>query len=309
MAVSIALCTLQSRSRASTFSVLNTDFLGRGGHKGLVANAGDMDDIFWNASGLAFAASSGAAATYMDYLVDVGGGVACYMAGGGTVGYGIHVSYLSSGTYARTAWDDPAGEGGDTFTHGEFAMGMSAGMRVRPYLAFGSGIKFGRYELDGVTGSGIFADLSATARIYALQAAENIAPGVYVTLVTRNLPLVVSEDTHDGVPRNAELGFALKLPGQRASTGLSFYFGRDGRREARFGFSALLSSEFEARLGYRRRIGRLSDSANDLPWERGIMAGFGIGFGRFWVDYTLEDASPLDNIHRFGLRALLGPRS
>jgi hypothetical protein len=60
------------------------------------------------------------------------------------------------------------------------------------------------------------------------------------------------------------------------------------------------------RLGYRRRTGAISDSANDLPWERGLSAGFGVGFGRIWVDYTYEDASPLDNIHRFGIRTIVG---
>jgi hypothetical protein len=83
--------------------------------------------------------------------------------------------------------------------------------------------------------------------------------------------------------------------------------GRSGRREARFGLAAMLSREFEARLGWRRRVGEGSDAAFGFPWQRGLNAGFGVYLGKFWVDYTYEDASPLDAVHRFALRADIKP--
>jgi hypothetical protein len=303
----LATVGISSFGSASPFSALNIDFLGRGGGTyGLVANAGEIDNVFWNASGLGFSNSSVAVAGYMDYLVTVGGGTGAYMGLGKGFGYGIHASYLSSDTYAKTALDDQVGQTGETFKYGEFVLGVSGGTRLRPYLSVGTGLKLARYDLDDVAGMGVAADLSGTLRVYPLDDRHTPGSAVYVSLVTRNLGLVRWEDEESDVPRNSELGLVFGLPGNRLAAGASYYLGTDGRREIRFGMAALPTSEFEARLGYRRRVGEFSDAANNLPWERGITGGFGIGFGRVWIDYTFEDASPLDNIHRFAVRAGLG---
>ncbi|MFH1312915.1 MAG: hypothetical protein ABIJ00_06770 [Candidatus Eisenbacteria bacterium] len=303
--ITLCLATLcvSSHVSASPFSTLNIDLLGRGGGThGLVAAAGEIDNILWNSSGLGFAGSPAFAAGYMDYLVSLGGGTAAYMGVGERFGYGIQGSYLSSDTYAKTGLDDQVGQSGDTFKYGDLVLGVSGGVRLLPYLSVGTGLKLARYELDDVTGSGVAADLSSTVRIYPLDGTKERRPAVYASLVTRNLVLVRWQNEDGEIPSNCEAGLALRLPGNDLSAGTSVYMGDSGRREIRFGLAARPSSEFEVRLGYRRRVGKFSDSANGLPWERGIMAGFGIGFGRFWIDYTFEDASPLDNIHRFALR-------
>ncbi len=291
---------------ASPFSALNIDLLGRGGGThGRVAAAGEIDNVLWNSSGLGFANSSVVAAGYMDYLVSLGGGTAAYMGVGERFGYGIQASYLSSDTYAKTGLDDQVGQRGVTFKYGDLVLGVSGGMKLLPYLSVGTGLKFARYELDDVTGSGLAADLSGTVRVYPLDDTNEPGSAVYVSLVTRNLTLFRWQDEESAIPRNSEAGLVLRLPGNDLSTGTSVYMGEDGRREIRFGLAARPSKEFEVRLGYRKRVGRFADASNDLPWERGIMAGFGIGLGRFWIDYTFEDASPLDNIHRFALRTSL----
>jgi hypothetical protein len=303
-AVALGVSSLCS---ASPFSALNIDFLGRGGGTyGMIANAGEVDNVVWNGSGLGFSDSSVAMVGYMDYLVTVGGGTAAYMGVGRGFGYGIHVSYLSSDTYSKTAMNDQIGQLGDTFKYGEFVLGMSGGVRLRPYASVGAGLKFVRYDLDYDEGSGLAADLGATARVYSLGGAGRPRGAVYVSFVTRNLALGTWQDEKSDIPRNSEGGIAIRFPGGRFSAGTSYYNGVDGRHEIRFGMSAMPTAEFEVRVGYRRRVGRFSDAANDFPWERGITGGFGIGFGALWIDYTYEDTSPLDGIHRFAVRAGLG---
>jgi hypothetical protein len=98
----------------------------------------------------------------------------------------------------------------------------------------------------------------------------------------------------------------VEVPGQGIDAGLSLYVADEGRREIRAGVAASPAEDFEVRIGYRRRVGAFSDSGSDLPWERGLSAGFGVGLGRVWVDYSYEDASPLDNVHRFGIRFRTG---
>jgi hypothetical protein len=274
---------------------------------GLLAGAGHSSNPEWNPSGLGYGADEAAYAGFMDYVVGVHGGAAGYVGRAGKIGYGVYVSYLSSGTLTRTGWDDPVGGAGDTFSHSEIVIGVSEGLRVRPYWALGSGLKLARQALEDETSAGAFLDLSTTLRVYPLDRHDAMGPAVYAAFAVRNLKIARWDDEEGEVPLNSEAGVALRSTGGGLTVGLSSYFGRDGRQEIRTCIAARPSGEFEVRLGYRRRTGAFSDTGNDLPWERGLLAGFGIGFDRFWIDYTFEDASPLDNVHRFGLRAILAP--
>jgi hypothetical protein len=291
---------------ASTFGLLNVDFLGRGGGpQGMLARTGDIDNVVWNPSGLGFPAPSGFFASFMDYLVELEGGTVGFSWVRGNTGYGGYVSYLTSGVLARTGWDDQVGSLGQTFSHQEWVAGAAAGTRVLPWLALGLGLKVARQELDDVNSMCSIVDVGSTVQIYPLRSGAHRGLSVRAAFVSRNLVLTRWEDSGGEIPRNSELGVAVESPRSHISGGLSLYFGADGRREVRLGMTAVPSSEFEVRAGYRRRTGRMSDSAYDLPWERGLMAGFGVGFGMLWVDYTYENASPLDGIHRLGLRVVM----
>jgi hypothetical protein len=306
--VVLAVCGLflSSVGSASTFSVLNIDFLGRcGGTHGLVASAGNVDNGLWNPSGLGLFTGATAFASYMDYMVGVRGGSAGYVAAAGNRGFGAYLSYLSSGSLVKTSWGDPTGGEGESFSHSEFVIGFSQGYRPVSYMAVGTGLKIARQALDETDASSLLLDAAGTLRLYHWQGEHAPGPAVYLSAVIRNLVLARWQDDEGEVPRNSEVGVAVCWPDGRFSYGASFHFGRDGRREIRTGLSSRPSPEFEVRLGYRRRTGAFSDSGNDLPSERGLLGGFGVAFGRIWIDYTFEDASPLDGIHRFGIRAAL----
>jgi hypothetical protein len=295
-----------SVGQASSYSVLNIDFLGRGGGThGLVARTGDVDNVVWNPSGLARHGGDAGFASYMDYLVGVKGGTAGYRGSWRSAGYGVYMSYLSSGTLTRTVWEDPTGGLGTTFTHTEVILGFAQGVDLTPNLAFGSAIKLSRLDVEDASASGAFGDLGISFRTQPWQSTGAPGTSVQATFITRNLTLARSGDKPGDAPLNAEVGVALQAPAGRLTAGISFYMGRDDRREMRAGFSAKLSNEFEVRLGYRRRLGPMGDGAADLPWQRGLLGGFGVGFGSVWIDYAFEDATPLDGIHRFGLRANL----
>jgi hypothetical protein len=299
------LMTLTVGSQAAPLSALNLDFLGRGGGTvGLAARVDDPDNVSWNASALAFGTRSMGYAGFMDYLVGVKGGTVGYM---GRVsrdcGLGAWVSYLSSGSLTRTGFDDPVGQKGEAFTHTELVTGLALGHDLLPFLSLGGGLKVARQHLDGFSTSGLFADLSVTLKAYSPDPKTTSHPHIYTSYIARNFEVARWEEDGDDVGANSEIAVALGLPGSGITTGLSFYFAERGKREVRCGLEAALSDEFEVRLGYRRRTGRISDQASDLPWERGLTAGFGLGFGPLRLDYTYEDASPLDNIHRFAVRS------
>jgi len=289
---------------AATFSCLNVDFLGSGGAlQGLIARPGRADNTFWNPSGLAgLEVSRGVAfAGYMDYLAGTRGATAGYAwsARPGR-GFGAYISYLSAGSIPLSTWNDPVG-GDESFGYGEVAVGFSGGGAVGRRLRAGAGLKVDRENLDDLTTSGAFLDLSASVRL-AGSSGASLSPEAYLGAAARNITLGKWGTGAETAPVATEFGLAAVLPSGTCA-GVSVLAGGEGRREVRVGLAALLSGEFEARLGWRRRIGTGSDSAYGLPWQRGLTAGFGVGLGKFWLDYTYEDASPLDAIHRFGLRA------
>jgi hypothetical protein len=304
--ICIVLAGTASVGRASSFSTLNIDFLGRGGMHGMAGRLGDVDNVVWNPSGLGRADGDQGYASYMDYVVGVRGGTAGYRGNWRSTGYGVYISYISSGTIARTGWTDPTGGLGASYSHTEMILGASQGLEVLPNLWLGSGLKLVRLNLDDLVSSGAFVDVSATVQVLPWRAGKASGYSVRTALIARNLGLLSWGEEIGQAPLNAELALSFGSPEERLSMGLSLVAGRDGRREVRGGISALLSDEFEVRLGYRRRVGRMADSEAGLPWQRGLVGGFGIGFGSLWLDYSYEDASPLGGIHRLGLRARLG---
>jgi hypothetical protein len=225
------------------------------------------------------------------------------------MGAGLYLKYLSTGEVERTDWDDPLGGMGETFSHGEMVVGVSGGAEVISNVALGGAVKYARQDLDDLTGHGMFADIGVTLRLHPWQWTTDPGLEGYASFVTRNITMVRWGNTEGDPPFNSEVGLGIDSPNRRVRGGLSFCLARAGHREVRFGLTAGPSDEFEVRIGYRRRTGVMSDHSNDMPWERGLSAGFGVAFDRVWLDYTYEDASPLDGIHRFGLQARLGSDS
>jgi hypothetical protein len=292
-------------SAAGVFSSLSIDFLGRSGApRGLVAEEGTADNPVWNPAGLSGLEHPVAAAGFMDYLVGLRGGLAGYAwRPRRGLGLGVYVSYLTSGDVLKTGWDDPLGELGGTFSYGETVAGFGVGARVWGPISWGGSLKAARQTMDGTSSSGLLGDLALGGGIpgWSIGGAH-----LRAVLVRRNLVIARWGETGGDVPAESEIGLGLAEPVGSWTAGFSLLFGRSGRREGRVGVRLLLADDFEARLGYRRRIGVFSDGSAGFAWHRGVSAGFGVRFGPLWLDYGYEDSSPLDGTHRFSLRTARG---
>lgn len=290
-------------SEAATFSSANIDFLGRGRSCGLVAVPGTLDNIFWNPSGLGGLVSSDPTvfAGFMDYLAGIRGGAVGFASGGkGNWGYGPYVTYLSLGSIPVTTFDSPVGGRDGNFSYNEIAGGLATGAKVLPYLWLGGGLKVVRSSLVETASTVACFDVSGTLRLFGSGGASTSG---YACVVGRDIELKAWGEEEGEPPTNLEIGLAVGILEGKALVGGSFSEERRGEREVRVGASGLLSKEFEARIGYRRRFGTGSDSSIDSGWQRGLVTGFSVSLGKFWVDYTYEDASPLDAIHRLAVRA------
>lgn len=288
---------------AATFSSASIDFVGRGRTCGLVATPGDAGNMLANPSVLGLCGSKEASvfAAFMDYLGGLRGGAVGYGArGGGRWGYGTYLTYLTSGSIPLATWDDPAGGGGEDFSYTEMGGGLLCGVEVSPGALLGGSIKFLREALEDDVSTVALCDLGGTVRVHG--GGQSTAAAAYASILGRSIARRAWNTDSDGPDPSLEIGLALDLGGGRTSAGCSFLMGKLGRLQVLAGLSGLMSDDFGARIGYKRNIGVASDASFGLPWQRGLVAGFSILLGKFWVDYTYEDASPLDNIHRVGLR-------
>jgi hypothetical protein len=302
----LLLSGLPCAGLASSFAAANVGmFPGAAPTQAYLSEIPDLNDFVWNPAGLSYLTRSQASAGYMDYLASLKGGIAAFGAPlRPGLGYSVFLSYLSTGQVVRTDLDDPTGARGETFTFGELVGGISAGMRLSDAFSAGGALKLAREQMDEDFGTGLLADIGASYKLFETGMWPGAGTAAYATVTGRNL-LIAHDIEGAESPSGLEAGISLSGSGGTSySGGLSFYFGRNGLQEARAGVVGLLSDEFRARLGYRRRVGRNSDASAGFSWMRGLTAGFGVRFGRVWVDYTYEDSSPLDAIHRFGLTFL-----
>lgn len=297
------IALLPSICASSSFRAANIGMLpGAAPTQAYVSEIHEMNDFWWNPAGLGYLGRVEAAGGYMDYLTSLKGGLAGF--GAPTRrgwAYAVYISYLSTGQMTRTDFDDPTGGGGQTFVFGELVGGFSAGMRLHDRISAGAGLKFASEQLDSDYRTGVLADLGGAFRFYGSGPEEARGLCAYLSAVGRNI-LIARDGEGGGSPAGFEAGVSLAGSGITPfSGGVSFYIGQRGVREVRAGIIGLISRDFRGRAGYRRRVGDNSDSEAGFSWHRGLTAGFGVRFGRIWLDYTYEDSSPLDAIHRFGI--------
>lgn len=301
--LSLVVMVLPSVCTPASFSAANIGILpGAAPTQVYVSEIADLNDFWWNPAGLGYLRRAEAAGGYMDYLASLKGGLAGFGAPAGHGwAYDFYLSYLSTGQVDRTDFDDPTGGAGETFSFGELVGGLSAGMKLHETVSAGASLKFAREQLDADFKTGVLADVGAAFRFYGGDAWPGGGLAAYLSAVGKNL--LIAQDDDDGQsPVSLEAGISLAGAGSTPfSGGFSFYMGRSGVREVRAGVVGLISGEFRARVGYRRRVGENSDASAGFSWVRGLTAGFGVRFNKVWVDYTYEDSSPLDAIHRFGL--------
>ncbi|MGD9400762.1 MAG: hypothetical protein PVF95_00685 [bacterium] len=296
----LVIAAFPSACWSSSFSAANIGMLpGAAPTQAYVSEVPELNDFWWNPAGLGYLDRVEVAGGYMDYLTSLKGGLAGFGAPTGRGwSYDVYISYLSTGQVTRTDFNDPTGGEGETFTFGELMGGFAAGMRLHDRLSAGAGLKFAREQLDADFRTGVLADVGGAFRLYGGGARGLSA---YVSAVGRNM-IIAQDGDGGGSPAGLEAGFSLAGSGGTPfSGGVSYYIGQRGVREVRSGVIGLISEDFRVRAGYRRRVGENSDSQAGFSWLRGLTAGFGVRFGKFWLDYTYEDSSPLDAIHRFGV--------
>ncbi|MGQ9604492.1 MAG: hypothetical protein ACUVUU_09865 [bacterium] len=272
---------------------------------GLIADRTRPSNMSLNPAILAGRAPVSVSFAYGRYLVTSRTVMISFRGRVGDVGFGIHSSHFNGGVISRTTGDDPAGQASGSFSYGETSIGFGLGAQLVSWLALGGGLRIARVDVDDYTKARAFFDAGTIVKLNEMLSGKTPKWELNVGMVVRGIEVSKGSKCQDE-KIGKEISMNVSMPEKGVTFALGWLSSTKGRSEIRGGMVLRPAGDFELILGSRRRIGSFGDVNQGFPWHRGLTGGFGLRFGSHWLNYSYEDASPLEGTHRFMLRTRIG---
>jgi len=151
-----------SKVGTTAASFLNIDAGARGVGMGgaFVSVADDISSMYWNPAGLARMKQGEATFSNTRWIADIAynyAGVAVPMGQFGTVG--VNAAFLTMDEMLRTTVSDPDGEGGETFSAGSYAFGLTYARNLTDRFSIGFNLKYVSERIWHTSASGMAVDI------------------------------------------------------------------------------------------------------------------------------------------------------
>ena len=151
-----------SKVGTTAASFLNIDAGARGVGMGgaFVSVADDISSMYWNPAGLARMKQGEATFSNTRWIADIAynyAGVAVPMGQFGTVG--VNAAFLTMDEMLRTTVSDPDGEGGETFSAGSYAFGLTYARNLTDRFSIGFNFKYVSERIWHTSASGMAVDI------------------------------------------------------------------------------------------------------------------------------------------------------
>ncbi len=124
----------------------------------LIADAGHIENIFYNPAGLAALQKRAVTAGYMNYLLDIQSGHAAYV--DPTQPWGTWSVFLNYTNYGDFDGRTPTGVPLPTFTASDIVLGAAYARKIRDNINVGGGIKFVQSDIEDYTARALALDMS-----------------------------------------------------------------------------------------------------------------------------------------------------
>ena len=210
-------------------------------------------------------------------------------------GWGASINYLNFGDIPKTTISNPSGAGLGAVALKDTALGAGYAMALSKNLLFGSGVKFVKESIAGVTAQGVMFDFGIMANVPSI---ENLTIGLALKDIGPNIKF---QDTNEHLPFSINAGAAYKfnLYRQKTVVSLDAQKTRDEDVVFKLGAELLAGGIVPLRAGFT--------TANDDGL--GISIGTGYSSQNISVDYAYVPFKDLGNTHRFSLSFRWGKRS
>jgi hypothetical protein len=151
-----------TKAGTTAASFLNIDAGARGVGMGgaFVSVADDISSMYWNPAGLARMKKGEAMFSNTRWIADISynyAGVALPVGQIGTIG--VNAAFLSMDEMIRTTLSDPDGEGGETFSVGNYAVGLTYAKNLTDRFSIGFNFKYVNERIWHTSASGMAVDI------------------------------------------------------------------------------------------------------------------------------------------------------
>jgi len=277
----------------------------------MVADAGNIESVFYNPAGLRALQQRTVAAGYMNYLLDIESGYAAYVDSRRDWGtWGIDVIYTNYGDFDKRS---DTGEDLGTFSASDVVLGLSYANKVKELVDVGANGKFVNSSIEDYTGSALAFDLGGQYELIAGRL--RLGAGIFnIGWTTKayvshrdDLPLYYRLGIY-GVPEGlpANLYFSMTLYQEYADNytlrNLSGSDVMDFLGEIYYGLGAEFKpiESFYLRIGFDtqgldQRVGTRKDAL------AGISGGFGFDVSVGGIDYGLASYGELGLVQRISI--------
>jgi hypothetical protein len=255
-----------------------------------VAIDNDVNDIYYNPAGCAFAQKSAASFTYLNHLLDFQSGFVGYVRPIASLGtFSAGAVFMDYGDFDGR---DISGEETGTFGASSFALIGGYAFSPLPDGAVGVNAKYIRASIDNYASDAVAVDASVMYKVPRLEL--SVAAGVY------NLGTALNGfvDRKDDLPLTFRAGVAKRLAHLPLLLSFTVYKIQREFWHGAIGGEFTLSEAVQFRLGYDHAGQEIHvDGSSDRL--AGASAGFGIHLSRLSIDYALTSLGELGTLNRF----------
>jgi hypothetical protein len=302
----------------SGFEILRVQSQARGAALGgaLIADAGSIEDAFFNPAGLAMITTRSATAGYMNYLLDIDTGYLTYVSP--IIKYGVWGANLNYTNYGKFNKRSATGENLGEFSANDFVFGLSYANKVQDKLSLGGNAKFVSSRIDAFKGSAMAFDFGAQYRLipdrlvlgagmfnlgwttHAYIGYRDHLP-FYYKIGVKGMPTGFPANLYFNVTINQEYADNYSLKGFNGGTLFDFL----GQMYYSVGAEFHPMDALYLRVGYDtkgldQKVGTSKDAL------AGICGGFGLDMNIISFDYGLASYGELGMVQRVSLSTKFG---
>ena len=299
--------SLSAGAATSGFEFLRVDLNPRSSAMGgaFIAMRGDIAGIQHNPAGMAFTNEQQFTFSYINYLLDIGGGQAGYsrrLSGLGQIS--AVISYLDYGDFTET--DEFANPTGNSFSASDLVFAISYADNLETYFSYGVSLKYIHSKIDLYTSGALALDFGL---IYDAPFEDDLYFGISLLNVGHATSAFV--ETEEDLPLSLRLGVTKKLAHlplelNFALNDLNVNEGSFADRLSKFsiGGEFTISQVIRLRLGYNNEVHKGLDTGTGAGFS-GVSLGFGIYYDKYRFDYGFSSFGDLGSTHRVGLSGTL----
>jgi len=297
-AIFIILSSLLTASPNSSFEFLKTNFGARANAMGgaFTGSQQDLMALMYNPAGLLGIKDRKAAFSYLDYFIDLKGGLTVYgqpLSNEQAVAFSM--AFMSYGAIDKT---DITGQSMGSFTPGDFLISAAYAGQSRLDIQYGIAAKFIQSQIDHFQSNALAFDAGLLYRI------ETQQMDVGIRISNAGLALSAYHEEKENLPTAYHVGVSKSLA--HLPLTIQFQLTRYQFQESDLfgGLYWALGGEFQLggvsflRWGYNS-IGNEQKADSDIDRFTGVSFGFGTQVNRFIIDYAFSYHGVLGSTSQF----------